>query len=1257
MHLRISCAAACLLAASACSSSENLPPIARAGMDVVAEVELPVALDGSGSSDPDGNIQAYQWRLMSAPDGANPTLEGSQTVAPTFTADVDGIYALGLAVTDGSGLRSAPDLLSVIVSTPLSGPKAQLAVSGDLVVGGTVTLDGSGSSDPDDDPLTYDFSLVLAPPGAAAEIETSPEDPLATIVPDLAGAWVFSLRVSDGEFDSGRVDALVVIEVEGETSGPVASCGGDQEAMVGDTVQLDGSASADPDGDALTFSWTLDLPDGSASALDDATVDSPSFVPDLDGDYLATLQVDSVDGTDSCQTLVHVVTTTEDLPPVCDGGGDQSVAVGDTVSLDGSGSVDPEGGPLTFAWSLDAVPAGSAAILDDPTSPTPTFLADLAGDYEATLVVDDGVGSCTTAVTITASIANNPPVCDAGPDQTAYIGDKVTLDGSNTIDPDGDPLTWSWTFRLQPGSSTATISGSGKAVASFVADVAGTFKARLRAYDATDKCYDDAVIKVTRLNNIAPVADAGADAESCGLSTITVDGSASSDGDGDALTYTWTVSATPAGSAISTSSLLGASTATASFTPDVAGDYTLKLKVDDGTDTASDTVTVSTGESDAAMMLHLDEISGTTALDSSGEGNGGTLTGGSWVGARFMGGLAFDGSSSVDVVDADGLDLVDEFSIDWWMRTDSLSSDYEVVLMKGYPSNYAVLVNGDALDFSGLMTDGTYAILEVTPGTLGDGGFHHYAVVGSAGTLTIYVDGSTAGSTTLAADLEANADDLVVGRPSFTTTSYFLHGTVDELVLRQRALDPTEVADLADSETQVCSGDQDQDAPLLTINSPVGSSSTSVPWVKVEGTAWDESAIVSLQVEGIDAIATSDNYATWAAWLPLEEGTWSFEVVAEDIAGNTAAATSGDLAYADSCGQDDLLLLSFEEEVAGTAADWGTMGLDATESNVVRAAGLHGNAAWFDGTATISVPASSALALDGAFTIDWWFRKDAVATGWEVMLSRVSPVNYAAGFYKSFLAFGFTRTDGVASYTYASGFEDGAWHHAAGVFDGSNILLYVDGALESSIPVAAPPDATGTGGVYLGSLGGTARPYTGYLDQVRIQDVALDDTEIAALYEEREACAVSEDLALGATATASSTRSATYAADHVIDGDTDELVATDTTMWLAADATAGSVDLDLGEVIGITEVRWANTHNATNMDRATLDWLIEVSVTGEFDGEQVEWSSGTGALEDVLVFHSEVSGEILPARYLRFSFETWSGDGGGINEIDVRGLR
>lgn len=104
-------------------------------------------------------------------------------------------------------------------------------------------------------------------------------------------------------------------------------------------------------------------------------------------------------------------------PPVAIAGANQSVFTGVQVVLDGSGSSDPDGNSLTYAWSLTGKPAGSAAIIGNGSSAIASLTPDIPGSYTAQLVVNDGkVNSAADSMVVTAVTANRPPVANAGPD-------------------------------------------------------------------------------------------------------------------------------------------------------------------------------------------------------------------------------------------------------------------------------------------------------------------------------------------------------------------------------------------------------------------------------------------------------------------------------------------------------------------------------------------------------------------------------------------------------------------------------------------------------------------------------------------------------------------------------------------------------------------------------------------------------------------------------------------------------------------------
>ncbi len=110
---------------------------------------------------------------------------------------------------------------------------------------------------------------------------------------------------------------------------------------------------------------------------------------------------DRFDGCFDAETII--ADAVADDRPDAEAGEDQVVTTGETVFLDGSASSDPNGDPLTFGWTLISKPDGSTASLADADTATPSFVADLDGEYEVMLVVSDGILSDDDTVVITAN--------------------------------------------------------------------------------------------------------------------------------------------------------------------------------------------------------------------------------------------------------------------------------------------------------------------------------------------------------------------------------------------------------------------------------------------------------------------------------------------------------------------------------------------------------------------------------------------------------------------------------------------------------------------------------------------------------------------------------------------------------------------------------------------------------------------------------------------------------------------------------------
>lgn len=359
----------------------NRPPLAHAGSDQTAFLHQTVTLDGSGSSDPDGDALTFEWTIVSRPAASGASLSDPSAVRPQLTLDVAGAYVLALVVSDGKS-RSAQ--ATVTVTTRNSPPVARAGADQTTLSGARVQLDGSASSDVDGDALSYEWSLVQRPEASAATIEgAESRSPLAHVVVDRPGQYVAQLVVTDGS-ERSAPDSTVISTIN---STPVAQAGPDTTARVGERVELSAIGSSDADGDALTYRWALTAPVGSAVTLSSPTARDTSFVVDRPGTYVVQLIVNDSSVDSAADTLV---VSTVNSRPVAVAGTDVATIVGERIALDGGQSHDVDGDALAYSWSMLTQPQGSAAVLETRETPLTAFVPDVAGLYVLQLIVSDG---------------------------------------------------------------------------------------------------------------------------------------------------------------------------------------------------------------------------------------------------------------------------------------------------------------------------------------------------------------------------------------------------------------------------------------------------------------------------------------------------------------------------------------------------------------------------------------------------------------------------------------------------------------------------------------------------------------------------------------------------------------------------------------------------------------------------------------------------------------------------------------------------
>jgi hypothetical protein len=434
--------------------------------------EVAVFLNGS-PNDSDGDGMSNAWE---ATYGLNPFDPSDAAADP----DDDGLTNLGEfntgtdptdPDTDDDGYLDGEDPYPL---DPLNGntnsrPIADAGEDQELDPT-VVTLDGSGSHDPDQDLLSYTWTQQEGP-----EVELSDSNiPSPAFLGKTAGEYVFELVVSDGTLLSQPDEVVITIR----NVPPTADAGPDHEVYVGTEVVLDGRGSADPNEDPLSYSWAQVT--GTLLPLQGANSESASFVPDEPGVYVFELVAFDGQSFSPADEVQVVVNTPINHVPTADAGEDQTAKVGDTVTLDGSGSSDPDGDPLMYAWSL--VEGPETVVLEGASTVEPRFEAPGTGRYRFQLIVKDGkVDSPPDSVVVTVETpGNQAPVAVAVDVDPVGLGAWVVLNGSDSFDPDEDPLTYIWS---QTGGALATLENPDRPFAGFYAVTEDTLVFELVVHD------------------------------------------------------------------------------------------------------------------------------------------------------------------------------------------------------------------------------------------------------------------------------------------------------------------------------------------------------------------------------------------------------------------------------------------------------------------------------------------------------------------------------------------------------------------------------------------------------------------------------------------------------------------------------------------------------------------------------------------------------------------------------------------------------
>ncbi len=438
----------------------------------------PFTLDGSASHDPDegDSITGYKWEQAVPPGGIVGTSPTVEITAPNV--DEETTYTYFLYANDTHNVIGKGGV-NVIIRPENTPPIADaIAIPNPVKPGEPFTLDGSASHDPDegDHIVSYTWDQIIPDGGT---ISSSRFPTVGLTAPDVKEetTLTYQLTVEDTHQATNSISVSVFVlpntppvAVPNASPNPVKS---------GHTITLDGSASYDPDeGDYIdSYAWY---------SPEDIVIGQSSIVtitaPNVDEETIFPYRLGISDNHGGVTVTIINVSVKPNTPPVAvPTASPNPVAPGQTITLDGSASYDPDPEDQIISYLWELISPGGATLGSLPVTQFTAPNVDEDTTYQFQLTVSDNHGkksSSTIEVDIkiclenslnaqhVESCGNKAPIAvlKQTPSKIATVGSLALLDGIESFDPDKDKIIdylWKQTdntkFRVDFPSTISSI--------------------------------------------------------------------------------------------------------------------------------------------------------------------------------------------------------------------------------------------------------------------------------------------------------------------------------------------------------------------------------------------------------------------------------------------------------------------------------------------------------------------------------------------------------------------------------------------------------------------------------------------------------------------------------------------------------------------------------------------------------------------------------------------------------------------------------